>query len=462
MLKTRTVHISALASFCLLLSAQSVASAIEREPGDQSLEPALEGQSGEEIPGGLSEVEYYNLPVEKQVELKVQNEMTLNGGSGVGTIPSENIAFSNAITEFSDSIYSLGNAYPDVYSAFEVDSKLESISISVASKSSVERRDEFIQQVERVLASYPYPVTFPEIDFTDREVQSVADELSNDLETWQPRLGGGSYSINPSVKTGTVTVLTDGNADSEWEKFEINGIVVNVERSEEPIALPQTRLADVSPFYAGIRLNNSNNQGVCTSGFAWRKWSDNKVYGSTADHCYRDSGTSSFYNNGNHVGSRYLPASSADVMLLLPSAGRTFTGRTYVGVNSANASYPVKSASTRPVGAVIALHASFGTPFVTTVAAINKSIVLQTATGSYTIYGISWTWSNAQTSYCQGGDSGGPWVTDNGQGQAAAHGQHFGGIKWGSQQGANPNIYYCSYVDVNRISGATQSTLVTN
>lgn len=49
-----------------------------------------------------------------------------------------------------------------------------------------------------------------------------------------------------------------------------------------------------------------------------------------------------------------------------------------------------------------------------------------------------------------GGDSGGPWITSNGAGQATAHGQTFGALNG-----------YCTYIDVNYISSQTQSSLVT-
>lgn len=73
--------------------------------------------------------------------------------------------------------------------------------------------------------------------------------------------------------------------------------------------------------------------------------------------------------------------------------------------------------------------------------------------GNYPIYGLVQTWSVANT-HCVAGDSGGPWITTDGSGRAAAHGQHFGFIP---QYGYN----YCNYVDINQLSTSLQATLLT-
>ena len=179
------------------------------------------------------------------------------------------------------------------------------------------------------------------------------------------------------------------------------------------------------------------------------------VHPSTAEHCFRDLGITDWYNNYSLVGvTRAYYGDYADTQLLIPASGKSYKGGVYVGGPTGSAYMPLVSASTVPIGGVVAMHSGVSNPAATTVHVVGgKSTYKPKLYGAdYTVGGISVTWA-ALGAHCNPGDSGGPWITSNSSNQAAAHGQHLGTIKMYGNE-------YCAFVDVNHISAVTQSSLV--
>lgn len=412
------------------------------------------GSIGTLYPDNIAEDEYLALPVDDQLALKVSNEPNVPYEDIPGLLPKDVVKFSDDLNVFSDTIYALGVEYASVYTSYSVDAETKTITIGLAANAPERAAAEFKAKVAEVLAQSGYPVTFLQKGLPFANVQAVSNEFVSDFKTWMPRFGGGEFYTVPMAEEGFVDVYTEGVPSEEWTSFEYRGIPVIVTELGGDTIVGQTRLADNTPYYAGDRLNYSQGP-LCTSGFSWVIWSSGSVKGSTAEHCYRMSGHTTYYNNGSLFGNRFAPiyGSQGDAMLITPSPGRTFAARVWVGTTASGASFPVVGASSLPVGAPVALHASFGTPFVTTVAAGPTAILFQTPLGNYPIYNLIKTW--ASDANCINGDSGGPWITDNGAGKATAHGQHFGVISAGN------GISYCYFVDINTISAALQSTLLT-
>lgn len=390
LVKRRLAPCAGISVLIAALVTPQVSVAAENDEVDNDVPLRSGPQVAFSYPGGLSEEEYLALSEGEQLELKVGEEGA-SPDEVPGMIPEEQGDFSNAINEFSDPIFNLGTKYPDVFSTFVVDQSTETVEVAVAHSATADRREAFVAEVTSILSKYPYAYTLPRSEFALAPLQAVAEEIVGDFKTWQPRFGGGSYAANPDANSGIVYITSEGQPQVEWSQFVLEGVKVVVTSGDRPVVVPGSRLADPSPRYAGIRLNNSAGALNCTSGFAWRKWSNSSVYGSTAEHCYRYGGVSIYYNNGNLVGSRVYPAQNADTTLISNGPGRTYAGRVYVGLNSANTSYPIVAASSRPVGAVIAHHASVSIPGATTVAAVGQSFYCNLC--GYSIYGASTTWS---------------------------------------------------------------------
>lgn len=112
--------------------------------------------------------------------------------------------------------------------------------------------------------------------------------------------------------------------------------------------------------------------------------------------------------------------------------------------------YPVVNAAVLLPGATVAESLGYSGVVVTSVDMINASATY----GGITYTPLTTSWSAS----CQGGDSGGPWLTTNGGAQVIAHGQHWGNHPFYLSTTGNATAY-CAFYDVNTISSAVSATL---
>lgn len=194
----------------LFVAALAIPNAAGATVDDESVDDDVPMHSGPQIefsyPDGLGEDEYYSLTEQEQLELKVREEPA-NNDEITGLVPSEQVAFSNAVNEFSDPIFGLAVKYPDVFSTFIVDHTVETVEVGVAQNSTQERRDSFVAEVSSILSRFPYEFTLPSKEFALAPLKAVAEELTGDFGLWEPRFGGGSYAANPDVEPGLSGLL---------------------------------------------------------------------------------------------------------------------------------------------------------------------------------------------------------------------------------------------------------------
>ena len=414
---------------------------------------------GDAVLRGVTHEEYEQLSVNAQLDLKIANATTIDEIEDLSireAIAATSTPFAEATNVVSQRLQPIFDEYGDVLARFEANEASDEFILSISDQADPARSATFIELVSGEIDPLGYIARFEKAKYTRDSLQRVIAEFHSE-EVWVKRFGGGSFTSLPDVGgDGVVSVFTEREPDPMWTKFLHHGVTVVVHYEGEGVISLQSRVADLSPYYTGIRLTNSSNNALkCTSGFHWRRWDTQVVHPSTAEHCFRDLGITDWYNNYSLVGvTRAYYGDYADTQLLIPASGKSYKGGVYVGGPTGSAYMPLVSASTVPIGGVVAMHSGVSNPAATTVHVVGgKSTYKPKLYGAdYTVGGISVTWA-ALGAHCNPGDSGGPWITSNSSNQAAAHGQHLGTIKMYGNE-------YCAFVDVNHISAVTQSSLV--
>lgn len=158
----------------------------------------------------------------------------------------------------------------------------------------------------------------------------------------------------------------------------------------------------------------------CTAGFNWRKWGTNEILGSTAEHCHRYTGVSTWRNAGTIVGNRYYYDIAADTFLMRSDGWNSrFNPNVYFGSRTtSDRRWVVADVTTNQAGRQVALNSGWGLRAPAVVLPYTRTV----ATSWGTIGPIQF----ADTTACDSGDSGGPWLQTYTNGDVIGVGQHSG------------------------------------
>ncbi len=163
------------------------------------------------------------------------------------------------------------------------------------------------------------PVTVEQAPHSVAELEAASDTVVRWMEA------------NPDTPLHTVQVANAGRglvlaADAPIDVADLPSVAVPVEVVNRPRILPSSgRLADVAPFWGGARINNGDNTGFCTSGFA--VVSGSVRYMLTAGHCGRPGGSWQTGNDALTIGWAALEHVHHDLLLIPGSvAGRIYDG----------------------------------------------------------------------------------------------------------------------------------------
>jgi hypothetical protein len=286
----------------------------------------------------------------------------------------------------------------------------------------------------------PLPVELVPVDFDINVVNETAREIS--LSGSDSLRASGIDTINSvdvDTLTGKITVRTDDEVTDAAVRanpglnFESGGSVEF-----------QSRQTDSAPYSGGASLSYGAGTFItdCTAGFNWVEWGGNTVKGSTAAHC--NPGTP--YYNGYSTFGWFFSENFWNVDTTLLS-GPGFNPNVFVGgVNTNDVRWVVGANPIDSTGQTVVLsggHSGLSLP--------------GTTQGTAFISGVG-PYRKTTVKSCLGGDSGGPWLTTNGSGNAIAHGQH-GGRQYNSSTGATTS---CLYMPVTWISSTMEAHIYTH
>ncbi|MDR6866625.1 hypothetical protein J2Y69_001218 [Microbacterium resistens] len=333
----------------------------------------------------------------------------------------------------------LNARFPDVASYLSVDASRRVLLPTYDDRAAPDRIAAYLAAVGEIAKGSPFPIEVEANSYNLAAQTALVEKIAGDHAKWSEEFGAEIVSISPE-KDGPIQVTTYGPVGSQQE-YVIDGITVRVTGVEQLEGMgPQGRTDDTSPWTAGSRIKNTS---ICTQGFRWERWAaPYEVMGGTARHCGGGLWSS---NLGSSIGYGHIfSAAGQDQQLIRATAG-SWGSTVWV---SPSLQYPVVNAQVLLPGATIAQSLGFSGVTVTSVDQINKWVTYQGVT-----YGpMTSSWSGT----CLPGDSGGPWITTNGS-TAIAHGQHWGEWAWYSHAGNREP--YCTFFDVNTISGALSATL---
>ncbi len=163
------------------------------------------------------------------------------------------------------------------------------------------------------------PVAVEHAPHSIAELEAASDEMVRWLKA------------HPDSPLHTVEIANAGRglvlaADAPLDLTDLPSVDVPVDLANRPRILPTSgRLADVAPFWGGGRINNGDNNAICTSGFAVA--AGGVRYMLTAGHCGRPGGSWQTGNDALTIGWATLEHVNHDLLLIPANVG----GRIYDG-----------------------------------------------------------------------------------------------------------------------------------
>lgn len=308
--------------------------------------------------------------------------------------------------------------------------------------------DAALKQAQVIIDGSQTEITtkFEMVRYTAAELDQLAEQLLGNQLAWAGVTGiGGGHSpadnrvvleVDPNYKDGPAQI--DAIKKLDDPRVELRYI--------EPVEnwAPESRVDDIAPWSAGATITSSS--GGCTLGWAWRRWANNQIVGSTARHC----ANLYWYNSGTYVGTVFQSHKATDSALM---SGSTYSASVFVGGT-------VTNPNTNVIRIVVGVDTfwSAGDQVAMSGAAtgLNTNTVKQP---TYTLPSCAGEYAGMvgvlmQNHSTAPGDSGGPWLTtQSGTGYVYAHGQHFG---HGCAVGNSGSFF----VKLNAISAAQSVSLV--
>lgn len=340
--------------------------------------------------------------------------------------------------------------FPDVYGSAKVDPTTGVLTVSYDGATNPESARLFLDQLNTVSQRAELKIQAVDAGFSSAGRSELARKIATGHKAWAPQLGlRDIVGAEVNAETGGITVYTSEPASELGNRAAASaeGVAVSVVGSSGAVEF-QSRVDDYAPWTGGARIRHDSvatGPAECTLGFTWRKNQSGELMGSTAEHCFEETGYSNWYNWGAFVGTRYYYSNVRDTTLLRGSPQSSFSASVFVGSATTSDIRDVNNAQPSPiVGGAIALSGGIS----------GLTVGENLATGFYAQSGEG-PMVRTSVSTCAGGDSGSPWLTTlAGSGDAVAHGQHVGRVSVGGQ-------WQCLYMPVFAIASALTATIAT-
>ncbi len=210
------------------------------------------------------------------------------------------------------------------------------------------------------------------------------------------------------------------------------GNVVDVQGGAAPQR--QGRYNDTSPYASGNALwldqFDPRQTADCTSGFNWLRHSDGLRYASWAGHC-APAGTTVFHQSTTQrigfVGTRYFNDNEFIDFAYIKMTVGAVSGTVWVGSKTTNDLRRVTTSDSGVVTGVTACSSGANSGLICGLVR-NRTSVFDDGIATRQLTCVS------NPVVTQGGDSGGPWLTTNGDGTVKAWGQHLGRMNCAGDQ----------------------------
>lgn len=336
--------------------------------------------------------------------------------------------------------------HPNLDGGMRWDDETGTLLIRIVENADKNSRQALISKIEDQLTALDgsVPVSFGAARYPYGELDALARELIETIDQWAPA-PDDIIGASAQPERGTVDVHVYepavGLTQAALPDARINIVPESI---KESIPEAGSRYADRGGWTAGNSLaataDSPASQFVCTLNFAYRRWINNAIVGSTARHC----GLSQYFHNGRLLGTPVAGNTGTDTVLLGPAANTSFSASVWVGDTApnttderlvVNAARTVEDQNVSLSGATSGLRQArvldprFHAPELP-----SPRVVLE-------------------TDVSRGGDSGGPWlVTERLSGNAWAYGQHYGDTPY-------DGVYRSSYISVFDVSAAIQASL---
>lgn len=336
-----------------------------------------------------------------------------------------------------DHLDSLLSALAEVDGGSIWNPKSQVLTIRMTSDAALEQARETVASSQTKLAT-----DFVRVQYSAKELDELADRLLVQQLDWAGAtgIGGGHDPVSNRVLLQVDPNYKDASTLIRAIKA-LNDPRVTLEYIE-PVGnwAPENRVDDFQPWTAGAAIDSTSSG--CTLGWAWRRWANNQVVGSTARHC----ANLYWYNNGTYVGTVFQSNQPTDSALM---SGTTYSPTVFVGNQTTSVLRRVVAIDTAwNVGDSVAMSGRTSGLTVSTVKL--PTYTLPSCAGTYAgLVGVL-----MKDHFTAGGDSGGPWLTtQSGTGYAVAHGQHFG-------FGCATNYSGSFFIKLNSISAAQSASIL--
>lgn len=341
--------------------------------------------------------------------------------------------------------------FPTVYASTTMDPDSGVLTVSYNEKADAATVTAFLGRLEKVATNSELEIKSDGVGFASAERVEAARSIAQDSKSWASKLGLDDIvgtDVDPA--TGAVLVFTSEPVEQARVPSPafVGSIPIAVQGSSGGVDL-QDRVDDYAPWTGGARIRHDSvatAPAECTLGFTWRKNETGELMGSTAEHCYEETGWSFWYNWGTFAGNRYYYNSVRDTTLLRGSPVGSFSASVFVGAATTGVIRDVNSAQPSVViNGAVALSGGIS----------GLTVGSNISAGFFDSYTGKGPMVRTTVSSCSAGDSGSPWLTTlSGSGDAVAHGQHVGRI---TVAGA----YQCLYMPVSVIAPALTATIAT-
>lgn len=226
--------------------------------------------------------------------------------------------------------------FPDVFGSTIFDPTTGVLTVVYNAAAEAAAVAKFLARVDEVAAKAPLKIERSDAGYSIEQRSETARQIATAGPVWAKKLGlGNIVGAEVDPETGAIVVFTSdpvGDADARRSVM-VDSVPVLVQGSAQGLEL-QSRVDDYAPWTGGARIRHDNvatGPAECTLGFTWRKNETGELMGSTAEHCFEETGWSSWYNWGTFVGSRYYYSTTRDTTLLRGSPLNSFSASVFVG-----------------------------------------------------------------------------------------------------------------------------------
>lgn len=373
-------------------------------------------------------------------------------GAGAPVIIGDDIRFPgyyDGLSDIAGAIEAAMANYSDVYGGIRFDEARIALVVGLYERAAHDRLTDAKAALRRIPTTHGIAIVTESTAYALAEREAVIDDIMANPDPWSQQLGAPLVSANLDEKTGAIVLgvsapVTSGMTTAATSRgaFSVEEIHVHPQAS---------RRDDVSPWNAGNWLAASSgtpnyHPADCTLGFTWRKWGVGGSFAGLAKHCPVNLGVTRFWHDQRHLGDLAYTDSRSDNALLTPAPGTSFSAKVWVGgTNTSTERIVVGGQSTPIVDTWVALSGANS--------GLNSYVIIDDRIDVAGVGELVLT----DRATCEGGDSGGPWLTTQSTGpyNVIAHGQHVGELEFSN------GFVGCAYQPVTYFSARMSASLVT-